>query len=297
MTVFNFGSINIDHVYQVERFVRPAETLSSQAYRRVLGGKGANQSIALARAGAKVCHIGAIGQDDAWILQELTEAGVDVSSIRRVADASGHAIIQVDRQGENCILLHPGANAQLTVTDLETQLAVATDKENWLLVQNETSAVGEVIALAHSSGLQIAFNPAPMTPAVRKLPLQQLHLLILNQVEARQISGEADSEIALRKLASQFPSTAVVVTLGPSGALYLRGEERHRVAGRKVKAVDTTAAGDTFTGYLLAQLATGGEVLAALEIACSAAALCVTQPGAAPAIPTKADVIKFQEAM
>ena len=295
MTVFNFGSINIDHVYQVDRFVRPGETLASHGYQRVLGGKGANQSIALARAGIKVRHIGAISQDDRWIMQELAEAGVEISAIRQIDKASGHAIIQVNKEGENCILLHPGANAMLTAADLEAQLG-QVNASAWLLLQNETSAVGEAMELAHSRSLRIAFNPAPMTAAVPKLPLEQLDLLIVNQVEARQISGEADSEVALRKLGGQFPQTAIVVTLGPRGALYLRGEERFRVSGRKVKAVDTTAAGDTFTGYLLAQLAVGTEVLPALELACSAAALCVIRSGAAPAIPALAEVLEFQAA-
>ena len=293
MTVFNFGSINIDHVYQVERFVRPGETLASQAYRRVLGGKGANQSIALARAGASVRHVGAIGQDDHWITQELAALGVDISAIRTVTGVSGHAIIQVDRQGENCILLHPGANVELTSADLDKQLA-ETGTDDWLLLQNETSAVAAAIELAHSRGLRIAFNPAPMTPAVRKLPLEQLDLLIVNQLEARQISGEADSDMALRKLGAQFPDTAFVITLGPRGALYLQGDERHRVPGHKVRAVDTTAAGDTFTGYLLAQLAAGEDVLPALQLACCAAALCVTRPGAAPSIPSRDEVLAWQ---
>ena len=293
MSVFNFGSINIDHVYHVERFVRPGETLASRAYRRVLGGKGANQSIALARAGSSVCHIGAISQDDSWIAQELSDAGVDVSAIQQVDQASGHAIIQVNKDGENCILLHPGANAALSAADLEGQLA-ASNESDWLLLQNETSAVGEAIELAHARGLRIAFNPAPMTAAVHKLPLEKLDLLIVNQIEARQISSEADSEVALRKLGGQLPQTAIVVTLGSHGVLYLRGEERFRVPGRKVKTVDTTAAGDTFTGYLLAQLAVAAEVLPALELACNAAALCVTRAGAAPSIPTMAEVVEFQ---
>jgi len=293
MTVFNFGSINIDHVYQVERFVRPGETLPSQAYQRVLGGKGANQSIALAKAGAKVCHVGAIGQDDEWIKRELAASGVDVGAIRAVAGVSGHAIIQVDSRGENCILLHAGANAALTQADLEAALA-AVKPGDWLLLQNETSGIGEAIALAYERGLRVAFNPAPMTSAVAKLPLEQLGLLIVNQIEARQISGEADSDMALRKLGGLFPETSIVVTLGPRGALYLHGEERYRVPGRKARVVDTTAAGDTFTGYLLARIAAGSEILAALELACSAAALCVTRPGAAPSIPTRDELAAWQ---
>lgn len=291
MAVVNFGSINIDHVYQVARFVRPGETLASQHYQRVLGGKGANQSIALARAGSKVVHIGAINQQDSWIIDDLSQAGVDTAGIQLTKEATGHAIIQVDQQGENCILLYSGANAQLRAKQLATQL----EAQDWLLIQNETSAVAEVINLAQARGLKIAFNPAPMTDAVKTLPLAALDLLIVNEIEACQLSEVADIEVAIKKLTTLLPTTALVITLGAEGALYCAEDEQIQVAAYLVKAVDTTAAGDTFTGYLLAQLAAGVSVKSALTTACGAAALCVSRAGASPSIPLLSEVSAFLE--
>jgi ribokinase len=166
MAVFNFGSINIDHVYSVPHFVQPGETLSSKSYQSILGGKGANQSIALAKANNQVKHVGAIGASDRSFVEQMKEAGVNCDFVREMSDvASGHAIIQVTPDAENNIILFGGANQTLSQDHIANALAAAKP-DDWVLLQNETNAIGEIIEEAHKRGLNIAFNPAPMTEAI-----------------------------------------------------------------------------------------------------------------------------------
>ena len=287
-TVHNLGSVNIDHVYRVPHLVRPGETLSSRALETVLGGKGANQSVALARAGARVRHVGRVGEGDAWARDALAGDGVDVSAVELVEGVSGHAIIQVDEEGENAIVLHGGANRTLDAGAIERALADAREGD-WLLMQNETSGVASAFEVARRLGLRIAFNPAPMSAAVGELPLERCELLILNETEAAMLAGEAgrggDEADVERALLERCPGVRLVLTLGARGARFLHGDTRVEVAGRAVEAVDTTGAGDTFVGYLLAALVEGAEERAAVERACAAAALSVTVSGATPSIP------------
>ncbi|HPQ94463.1 MAG: hypothetical protein KDI44_07055 [Thiothrix sp.] len=188
MRIWNYGSINIDHVYRVPHLVQPGETLTSTGYGRVLGGKGANQSIALARAGAAVTHLGRYHAGDFDLLAPLLAAGVDGSALQSVAQPGGHAIIQVDDRAENTIVLFPGANHSFTPADLDRLLAPAAAGD-WLLLQNECSHTGPMIEVAFARGLQVAFNPAPMTDAVHELPLDKLNLLCVNRIEVRQLLG------------------------------------------------------------------------------------------------------------
>lgn len=287
-TVHNLGSVNIDHVYRVPHLVRPGETLSSLALETVLGGKGANQSVALARAGARVRHVGRVGEGDAWAREALAGHGVDVSAVELVEGVSGHAIIQVDEGGENAIVLHGGANSTLDAEAVERGLADAREGD-WLLMQNETSGVASAFDVALRRGLRIAFNPAPMSAAVGELPLERCELLILNETEAAMLAGEAgrdgDEADVERALLQRCPDVGLVLTLGARGSRFLHGETRVEVAAREVEVVDTTGAGDTFVGYLLAALVEGEQVRAATERACAAAALSVTVAGATPSIP------------
>ena len=309
MSVHNLGSINIDHVYRVPHLVRPGETLSSRALETVLGGKGANQSVALARAGARVRHVGRVGEGDAWARDALADAGVDVGAVALVDGPSGHAIIQVDDAGENAIVLHGGANHALERTAIDAALA-ASERGDWLLLQNETSGVEEAFALAGARELRIAFNPAPMSAAVRALPLERCDTLILNETEAAMLAG-ADGDTGAGKgsgegeeggdidaveavLLARYPHVRLVLTLGGRGARLVRGDTRIEVAAVPVEVVDTTGAGDTFVGYLLAALVAGLDERAALERACRAAALSVTRAGATPSIPDAVAVDAFR---
>lgn len=296
MNILNFGSLNIDHVYRLPRFVRPGETAACSDYARFCGGKGLNQSIALARAGAHVFHAGKVGEDGGMLVAALEESGVDVRFVKTCQTATGHAIIQVDDAGENAIFLYGGANQTLTGDDVDRVLA-HFGPGDLLLTQNETSAVPEILARAKAKGLTAAINPAPMGPKVADYPLADVDLLILNETEAEGLigqSGKSGVDATLLALRGRYPAAKILLTLGSRGAVYADGENVVRAAALAVKAVDTTAAGDTFIGYFLAALARGLEPSAGLSQACRAAALCVTRPGAAPSIPYLAEAESFR---
>ena len=287
--ILNFGSVNIDHVYRVPHFVRPKETLSSLEYRRFAGGKGFNQSIALARAGAAVSHAGYIGNDGTWLRDMLAEAGADVTHLQIVDTPTGHAIINVTPDGQNSIVLYGGAN-QTVAPDDARRVITSFGEGDYLLLQNEISAMPSIMRLAYEHGLQIVFNPAPMDAQVPRLPLETVSCLLLNEVEGAQLAGTEQPQAILEVLRRRFPKMTVILTLGPDGVLASDGGSAVSVPAPRVKVVDTTAAGDTFTGYYLAERLRGASFADALQTACAAAAICVTRAGAAASIPTRAEV-------
>lgn len=289
MAIVNFGSVNIDHVYRVAHFVRPGETLATEAYARLAGGKGCNQSIALAHAGATVRHAGRIGADGDWIRRRLAAAGVNVTPLLTDETPTGHAIIQVNAEGENCILLHGGANRRVTAQDGAAALD-GLGAGDWALFQNEISAIPDLMRLAAARGLRIAFNPAPMTAAVRAYPLELADLLILNQVEAGDLTGATTPSEMLDALRRLYPRALSVLTLGRDGACCADNGGLCHEAALPVKVVDTTAAGDTFVGFFLAELMAHRTPPQALRAASRAAAVCVMRPGAMDSIPTRAEV-------
>jgi ribokinase len=283
--VLNFGSINIDHVYQVPQFVRPGETLSSNAYQRFAGGKGLNQSIALAHAGMVVFHAGKINQNDTWLVDLLKQHGVDTTCLELGEEASGHALISVNPEGENSILLFGGANQSISIDQIE-QVVSSFDTSDVLLLQNEINAVPRLMKQARDKGMQIVFNPSPINPAVMAYPLELVDLFILNEIEAGDLAGETDPVLAIQSLHQQFPQALIVMTLGSAGVRCISpGGEQYFQPAESVTPVDTTAAGDTFTGFFLAEYLQHGDIRQALAIACRAAAICVTRPGAADSIP------------
>jgi ribokinase len=298
MAVINFGSINIDHIYTVPHFVAPGETLSSSHYQSVLGGKGANQSIACALANCETKHVGAVHKSDVSFVGILEDAGVNCEFVEQQTNtATGHAIIQVNNDGENAIVLFAGANHQLSSAQIDSAINGAS-KQDWVLLQNETNAIGEIIEKAAAMGLPIAFNPAPMTPSVSDLPLEKVSLLFVNEIEAMQLTQSENIESATQVLQNKYPHTKVIMTLGKAGVKYLHQGEQLVVDGFTVNALDTTAAGDTFTGYFLAAHINDisndtNNPKQALLSACAAAALCVTKKGAAPSIPKASDVAAF----
>ena len=292
MTVFNIGSINIDHLYEVEHFVRPGETMSSISYQQVLGGKGANQSVALAKAQAHVKHVGAINRSDQHILKQLQDYGVNTDEIAQVDEASGHAIIQLTLAAENSIILYAGANHTLTESKIKTVLDGAT-AEDWVLLQNETNLVAETLAWAKESGAKVAFNPAPMDADLTRKVLPFIDLLIVNEVEAMDLANTDSIEEATHILPKEYPELAVMMTLGKDGVRYFSKAEDLQVDAFKVDAKDTTAAGDTFIGFCLAELQRGSDYKTAMRTACAASAIAVTRLGAAPSIPSLDEVSEF----
>jgi ribokinase len=289
MQILNIGSINIDHVYKVDHFVRPGETLASFRYDIFSGGKGFNQSVALARAGADTLHAGRVGQDASWLLQRLEREGVDISRVSVTETPTGHAIIQVVPSGENAIVLYGGANKAVGKADIAHALTVCSPGD-YLLLQNEISSVPEAIERGAERGLRVVFNPAPITPAIRDYPLDRVDIFILNETEAAGLTGKTAPDDALIAMRRQFPSAATVLTLGSEGAIYSDAARLHRQPAIPVAAIDTTAAGDTFIGYFLAGLMQGGTPAAALALGCRAAAICVTRAGASDSIPTRSEL-------
>jgi len=288
MAIFNLGSINTDHFYRLEHLPAPGETLAALGYDRGLGGKGANQSVAAARAGADVRHIGAIGADGGWMLDRLAGFGVACRDVAILPGASGHAIITIDTAGENAIVIFPGANRQIPEETLQRALAGAGPGD-WLILQNETALQVEAATLAQARGLAVAYSAAPFDAAATRAMLPYLSLLIVNEVEAAQLCSTLGVTLA------DLPVPHVVVTLGAKGAVWhdLVEGKALPVPALPVVPVDTTAAGDTFAGYLLAGLAEGMTPAQAMRLASAAAALKVTRAGTADAIPARAEVETF----
>jgi ribokinase len=284
MPILNLGSVNIDHVYEVEHFVRPGETLSSSGYQIFAGGKGFNQSVALARAGALIFHAGRIGQDAGWLVERLQKESVDTTHLHESDTPTGHAMIQVEPSGENSIVLYDGANQTITEADSHSACA-AFSEGDYLLVQNETNLIAQAIQTAHDRKMRIVFNPAPMTSAVRNYPLNLVDLFVLNETEAEGLTGETNPDAIRQKMLTQYPNAAVVLTLGSKGAIYFDAQALHHESAPTVDAIDTTAAGDTFTGFFLAELMQSNDPTKALHQGCRAAAICVTRTGAADSIP------------
>ena len=287
--IINFGSINIDYVYRVPHLVKLGETLSSLDLVTGLGGKGANQSVAIARAGVSVAHVGRVFKGDRWAVALLASTGVDTDNIALIEGASGHAIIQVDDQGENAIVLHGGANQSFSIADIESALN-RNQQARYLLMQNETNLLAETFELAQAKGIKIVLNPAPMTDNIKDLPLAKLDTLIVNQGEAEALCGAADIDQMTQQMAALAPQTRVVVTLGGDGAMLLANGEVTHINSPSVDVVDTTGAGDTFVGYFLAGVAEGMNDYDALQRACLAGSIAVTRQGAITAIPDRSEV-------
>lgn len=289
MKVLVFGSLNIDHVYQVPHFLRPGETMDSTVYSRNAGGKGLNQAIALARAGQDTAFAGAIGPDGLFLRDTLMEAGVDTRHVQVLAAATGHAIIQVEATGGNAILLFGGTNRMITREMAQSVLSTFAAGD-CVLLQNEISCGKEILQSAKEKGLRVALNPSPASPDLHAWPLELADWLILNEVEGEDLTGASQPQAMLDELNRRFPHTAIVLTLGENGAFYRDGHQQLHQPAIPVKAVDTTAAGDTFTGYFLASVLAGKDPAFALRIAAHAAAVAVTRPGAGASIPTATEV-------
>jgi len=287
MGIWNLGSINADFVYSVSHIPAPGETLSSTKREVFLGGKGTNMSVAAARAAARVHHIGAVGEDGRWAIERLLEYGVDTRNIAVLDTETAHAIIMVDPHGENAIVLHPGANAEIPQATLQAAMAEASTGD-WLVIQNETNLQRTAASMGKKLGLQVAYAAAPFDAERVQAVLPYLDFLILNAVEADQLqqaTGQAPSDLPVRD---------VIVTLGADGADWYGPNGKEHFAAIKVDPVDTTGAGDTFTGYVLAGLDRNLPMAQAIGLATKAGALMVTRHGTADVIPDLSEVQAFQ---
>ena len=293
--IINFGSMNVDHVYEVDHVTRAKETQKTRTYSIGAGGKGLNQSIALAHAGAHVAHAACASAEDTLLPETLRSAGVDVGLLKTVALSPGHAVIQVDTEGQNAIFIHGGANDAMDRTYVADVLE-KTDASA-VLLQNETTATRDVIELAHEKGLKIFMNAAPADERLDDLPIAYVDLLIVNEIEGAYLASAPVDEPAtiLTGLRERFPETDVLLTLGADGAMYDDGKTRTLRHAYTVDAVDTTGAGDTFVGYVIAGLLEGMEIVEAMDLATAASALAVMKKGAAASIPTRDEVERWRK--
>ena len=289
MKLLDFGSLNIDHTYQLPHLVRPGETLASDSYHKSEGGKGFNQAVALAKAGQEVYLAGAIGQDGLFLRDYLQELGVHTEHLRVLDAPTGHAMIQLDTEGQNCIILFGGTNGMITEAMIDEVLA-DFGAGDYLLLQNEISHVDSIICAAHAKGMHIILNPSPMSPELLTWPLELVEWFILNEIEGADITGKTQPEEMLDELLRRYPACHVVLTLGERGSVY--ADATQRIAQRIVTAhtVDTTAAGDTFTGYFIHALLQGEAIQQALKTAACASAITVSRPGAGRSIPAAEEV-------
>lgn len=290
MKILNFGSCNIDYVYSLDHIVHAGETETTYKLETFPGGKGLNQSIAAAKAGAEVYHAGCVGNDGGMLTDILSASGVDVSYMKTVEGKNGHAIIQVSSEGENSIFLYPGSNEMIT-KEFVDQVLENFSPQDILLLQNEISNVEYIIEQAYKKGICIALNPSPINETIKRIDFNKLSYVILNEVEAKEISGCEDPEESLVFFKKHYPNLKVMLTLGKKGCVYMDSVcELHQPAFQ-VKAVDTTAAGDTFTGYFVAEIAKDTDYAEVLKIATAASAIAVSRNGAAPSIPERNEVL------
>ena len=291
MAVLNFGSLNYDHVYEMDHFTQPKETQSSLSYIRNFGGKGLNQSIALAKAGVDVFHAGKVGNDGQDFIDYLKKYHVDTKYlVKDDTQATGHAIIEICK-GQNRIILHGGANQDIDEGQIDETLKDFS-KEDVLLVQNEISSMSYLIEKAHEKGMMIVFNTAPMNEKVFRYPLDKVDLFIVNEIEGAGLAKieTDDLEKIIEALKETYPDRKFVLTAGESGSFYFDKDTCIRQDIYPVEAVDTTAAGDTFTGYFLASYLKDKDVKKALDLAAKASSITVQGKGAAQSIPEISDL-------
>lgn len=291
MKVLNFGSLNLDYVYQVESILIPGETQASKSRQIFCGGKGLNQSIALAKAGIPVYHAGLIGEGGEPLLEVCKENGVNTEFIRQIPGPCGHTVIQVDENGQNCILLFGGSNRSMTKEFVDTVLD-SFEEGDIILLQNEINELDYIIDRAYEKHMMIILNPSPFDNALENCDLSKISLFLMNEIEGFQITGEKEPDKILTKVKALYPKVKVVLTLGGDGSVYQDETGIYRQGIFKVKAVDTTAAGDTFTGYFISSIIDGLPVQDGLELAAKASAIAVSRPGATASIPLRSEVVK-----
>ena len=295
MKVLSFGSLNIDYIYKVNHFVHKGETQSSDTLNIYGGGKGLNQSVALSRAGAEVYHAGIIGVDGMFLKDTLKDAGVNTDFVEKSQNIrTGHAIIQNDIQGDNCIILYGGANQAIT-KEMADKVLKEFDEGDWLILQNEINEIPYIVEKASEKGMKISLNPSPMNEKIFEIDLNSINCFILNEGEAQALASvHSDKETLLKRLREQFPHAEIVLTFGEKGSVYAGQDGIIWQDAYQTNAIDTSAAGDTFTGYFIAGRLHGMPVKEALDMASKASALAVSRKGAALSIPTREEVLEFE---
>lgn len=291
MKVLNFGSLNVDYVYQVDHIMLPGETQSSTRRNVFAGGKGLNQSVALAKAGLPTYHAGQVGNDadGEMLLRVLERNGVDCSLVNRIDGPCGHTVIQVDKNAQNCILLFGGANRCIDAA-YRKKVFSQFSAGDVIVLQNEINDLHQVIDEAYEKGMRIVLNPSPFDAYLDRCDWNKVDVFFINEVEGAQISGREAAEDILAWFREHHPKALVVLTLGGAGSCCMKDGQVYQQEIVPVKAVDTTAAGDTFTGFFLRAYLNGQTISEALALAARASSVTVSRPGAADSIPTMAEL-------
>lgn len=296
MDIINFGSMNLDYIYKLNHFVSEGETLAANSMEVSIGGKGLNQSIALARAGQKVCHAGLIGKDGLVLKEYLDQNGIDTNFIKNCDKAQGHAIIQIDKKGRNCIIIYGGSNRELSKSYID-EVMDSIPAGGYLNITNEVSNIDYIIEKAYSKNINIVFNASPIDENLTKIDYSKIKWLIINEIEGQQISGYTKFNDILESLNIRYPNLGVVITLGENGSICSYKGEIVQQHIYKTTVVDTTAAGDTFLGFFVACIINKYSIKKALQYASAASAIAVSRPGAAESIPTFQEVENFLDSL
>ena len=296
MNVVNFGSLNIDHVYAVDHFCRAGETIHTKSYTQNAGGKGLNQSIAVSRSGQKIFHAGLLGPEGAQLAELLSGCGVDLRYLKHTDVPQGHAIIQVQPDGQNCIFLYGGSNQAVTPQEIDEVLA-QLGAGDYLLLQNEISNLTYLLRTAVRRGLRVVLNASPVSDELLNTDLTGVDWLVVNEIECAAMAGCGDVQAGYETLKRRYSGLGILLTLGAEGSVSWKDGVEIRQCAYPVKAVDTTGAGDTFMGYFVGCLAQGMGREAAMQYAAMASAISVTRPGAAPSIPLMEEVRAAVEAL
>lgn len=288
--IYNLGSLNLDQIYQVPHHVASGETLSATDFRVGAGGKGCNQSIACALAGAKVFHVGCIGKDGLMLKELLDKSGADTSLLEVLDAPTGRAVVMVNSEGNNSIVLFSGANYMVS-DQLLDKIFDAAVPGDVLLLQNETNMLDTAMRRAKEKGMVIAFNFAPFDEQkAETLPLDLVDYFIVNEIEGAGVAGCTDPQQILDVLAAKYPKMQVMLTLGGDGVVWAGPQGRGALPAFPANVVDTTAAGDTFVGYFLAGINENMSIEQAATLASKASAICCSRPGAGTAVPVRSEI-------
>lgn len=296
MNVVNFGSLNIDHVYAVDHFCRAGETIHTKSYTQNAAGKGLNQSIAVSRSGQKVHHAGLLGPEGTRLAELLSGSGVDLRYLKHTDVPQGHAVIQVQPDGQNCIFLYGGSNQAVTPQEIDGVL-MQLNAGDYLLLQNEIANLTYLLRAAARRGLRVVLNASPISDELLNADLSGVDWLVVNEIECAAMAGCGDAQAGYETLKQRYPSLGILLTLGSEGSVSWKDGTEVRQCAYPVKAVDTTGAGDTFMGYFVGCLAQGMERQTAMQYASMASAISVTRPGAAASIPLMDEVRAAVEAL
>ena len=296
MNVVNFGSLNIDHVYAVDHFCRAGETIHTKSYTQNAGGKGLNQSIAVSRSGQTVHHAGLLGPEGTRLAELLSGSGVDLRYLKHTDVPQGHAVIQVQPDGQNCIFLYGGSNQAVTPQEID-EVLMQLNAGDYLLLQNEIANLTYLLRAAARRGLRVVLNASPISDELLNADLSGVDWLVVNEIECAAMAGCGDAQAGYETLKQRYPSLGILLTLGSEGSVSWKDGTEVRQCAYPVKAVDTTGAGDTFMGYFVGCLAQGMERQTAMQYASMASAISVTRPGAAASIPLMDEVRAAVEAL